>query len=93
VVAISSSQNQLEKIKGEAASRLSSKELDQVRFLEPGHISDFLKSVAPKPSPTEQTVKGYRVKVQYDDVEDSERISKQQAIVKAILKGKKQDSL
>jgi hypothetical protein len=88
VLSVSKNEEHLQKIRILANEKLEAKELLRVSFLLPEKVGAFLTSITPKEVLKEQTVKGYRVKVEFDEVDDADRISRQKSVVKAVLRSK-----
>lgn len=89
VIAVSKNPDRLEKVRILANNQLTHTELQKVSFLIPEKVSEFLGDLTPKDSPKEQTVKGYRVKLEYEDVDDLDKRNRQESVVRAILKSNK----
>lgn len=59
---------------------------ERVFFFEPPELFAFLEHATAQTPSTEQRIKGYRVKVEYQAVQESERQSKRDAVADVILK-------
>lgn len=63
---------------------LSEKEQQKVKVLQPEMLFSYLDSMAIVEAPAETTFKGYRVKVSYDQVSDSEMKGKRESVAKIV---------
>jgi hypothetical protein len=66
VLMISKNEQHLNKIKALAESLITKKELDQVYFIEPNQISEFL-SISTEPKVETEIVRGFRVTTEYEN--------------------------
>ena len=71
----------LEKVK----SRIPETDQGKILFLEPEDLFFFLEEEVAGEAATEERVKGYRVKVQYQPVKETEKKAKRQAVATVIL--------
>lgn len=84
VIVCTAEKKQLEKIRALTVKKLPSYDQAKVLFFEPQEVFSFLEKVAVPPA-KETRVKGYRVKVEYQDVEESERKNKRDTVAQVIL--------
>lgn len=75
----------LEKMK----SRIPEIDQEKVLFLQPEELFFFLEEEVAGEAATEERVKGYRVKVQYQPVKETEKKAKRQAVAQVILQALK----
>ncbi len=85
VILLSSDRRVLNKIKKLAASQLEEGTLASVLFLLPEEFVSFLEESASADVTREDLVRGYKVKVQYKGVGETEKQSRKQAISQVIM--------
>jgi len=85
VILCSPEKNNLEKIKSLALQKIKASDQDKVHFLQPDNLYFYLEQEAAAMSGREERVKGYRVKVQYQPVAETEKNSKREAVGQVIL--------
>ena len=85
IVSCSPERRTLNKVMALAEKRLSEADLEKVLFLRPEELPFFLEREAAEESNREETVKGYRVKVQYQPVDEAEKRAKREAVAQVIL--------
>ena len=68
-----------------AAKSLSPEDLERVLFFMPEELFSFIEEREAKATATEQTVKGYRVKVKLGSVSQAQQQAKKRVIMQAIL--------
>jgi Type IV secretion-system coupling protein DNA-binding domain/TraM recognition site of TraD and TraG len=86
VALISSEKKTLDKLTTDIHPKLSQDESKRVAFFTPAELFDFVETLDVKTAAKEETVRGYRVKVQYRPVAEEEKKSRKQAISEVIIK-------
>jgi hypothetical protein len=91
VVFLSSEKRTIQKVKVLASKHLTTDQLEQVLFFLPEEFVEYLaRSEKELPNThTEETVKGYKVKVKYTPVDEQEGKAQRQAIASVIMKAMK----
>jgi len=85
VVLCSADGRNLKKISDFVSDKLSKNDLTKVLFLQPDEFLFFLEGEAAKKTVKEERVKGYKVKVQYQPVEETEKKNKKEAVAQVII--------
>ncbi len=85
VISCSSDSKTLEAIKRKAKQKLSDTNINKVRFFTPDELSEYLDDIVVKDASTEQRIKGYRVKVNYNSVSGNKMDRKKESIGKIVL--------
>lgn len=85
VILCSPDKKNLEKIKTLVAKKLKESERERVLFLQPEELFFFLEKEAASWAGKEERIKGYKVKVQYQPVEESKKKAKREAVGQVIL--------
>lgn len=85
VVMCSPQRKSLERIRSHCASELSESDGQKVLFLEPSELVLFFEEEAARSAGKIGTVKGYKVKLNYQPLEDTEKKTKRQAVARVIL--------
>ena len=85
VVLCSPNRKTLDKVKRLAAQRLPESDLARVLFLQPDELFSYLEQEAARDASKEERVKGYRVKVEYQPVAESEKQVRREAVGQVIL--------
>jgi hypothetical protein len=86
VIVCSQEKKNLEAIRKAMVDKLSAEEQGKVLFFEPDELFLFLdKREANRPNKKEELIKGYRVKVQYQVVSETDRKKKNDAVKKVII--------
>lgn len=80
VVLCSAQRTILQKVQRRVARELPDADRDRVKFLLPEELFAYLEEQAAQDEGREETVKGYRVRVQYQPVPDQEKESKREAV-------------
>lgn len=75
----------LDKVKALASQKFSGSDLEKVLFLQPEELFFYLEQEAASEGGTEERVKGYRVKVQYQPLADSEKEARREAVTQVIF--------
>jgi hypothetical protein len=88
VILLSSEKKQLDKLKKTVSSALQEEELKRVLFLLPDALISHLDELAPAETAT-RTVGGYKVKVRYQPLTESDQKARRQAIAQVILQSMK----
>jgi hypothetical protein len=65
-------------------NNLTDDERKQVTCLTPEEVPDFIASLVPPPKPAEEVVKGYRVRVSYNDTSPEEARARRTALARII---------
>ncbi|MBI1769654.1 MAG: type IV secretion system DNA-binding domain-containing protein [Bacteroidetes bacterium] len=86
VIVCASDRKKLDKIKAHASQKLSSSDHEKISFFEPEALFVYLDEQVALQSVKEERVKGYRVKVQYQAMNDQERKNKRDTVAQVILK-------
>jgi len=89
VVACSTEKKTLENIRKKAEELLDPTLLTKLLFFQPEDFFLYLDREVAKEASTETRMKGYRVKVEYDPLSESDRKSKESSIANVILSSKK----
>jgi hypothetical protein len=89
VVAISSDAKVVRKLKVTAESTLQAATLERVRFLQPDGFLAYLDELAAAEATREETVRGYRVRVEYQSVSETEAKTRKQVISQVLMQGTK----
>jgi hypothetical protein len=89
VVLLSQEPRFLGKVRRRAESELNSENLSRVLFLTPEQFVTFLDEREAASLSGEETVRGYKVKVSYKAVEETEKNSRKQAISEVLLRAMK----
>ena len=76
----------LEKIKALATKELAQSDLTRTLFLTPDEILFLFEEEAANEAGKEARVKGYKVKVRYQPVQEAEKKTRRQAIAQAVLR-------
>lgn len=85
VIECSNDKRTIEAMKKEINQTLSEVEQQKVKVFEPEELFLFLEKYLLKETSTETRMKGYRVKVDYDDITTSEMLKKKESVAKVIL--------
>lgn len=85
VLVVSADRKALSRAQAYVAPQLEEKDRERVRFLTPEELFSFLEARDAHAAAGEETVRGYKVKVQYRSVGEDEKEAKRQAISKVIL--------
>ena len=85
ILVISSEKKTLANLREIANSHLKSSEIEHLRFVTVEEFLTFLDEQEANAATKEQTVRGYKVKVKYRALEESEKKTRQQAIAQTIL--------
>jgi hypothetical protein len=85
IILCSSDRKALMKIKALASHELTDEDMRKVVFLEPGALAIFFEEEAARSASTVGKVKGYKVKVNYQPLNESEKKSKREAIAQVVL--------
>lgn len=89
VILCSSEKKSLEKIKLLAQERFDQFEQEKLIFLQPEEVFTYLESEAADLAGGEESFKGYRVKVQYQSLEEEEKRVRREAVAQVILQSLK----
>lgn len=89
VLAVSSDQKTLNKIRRQANEELNEDTLALVTFLLPEEFVSLIDQLTPGDLASEATVRGYRVKVKYQAISEAEQQERKQAIGQTILQALK----
>lgn len=85
VVECSNDKRTIDSMKKEITQTLSEIEQQRVKVFEPEELFLFLEKNLHKETSIETRMKGYRVKVDYDDITTSEMLKKKESVAKVIL--------
>jgi hypothetical protein len=85
VAAIATSASKLKEIETRAASVLSKIEQEKVRYVTPETLFEFIESLEAQAASTENTVRGYKVKVNYKPAESSDKSAQKRAVSKVVV--------
>lgn len=85
VLVCSPEKKNLETIRKLITEKLSQSDLDKVKLFEPEELFLFLDDQVAQETSTEQRIKGYRVKVQYQAVSEAEKKQKREAVAQIIV--------
>ena len=86
VVVLAADAKTLRKLQSAAEASLTAETLTNVRFLQPEEFIAYLDELAAAAASSEDTVRGYKVKVSYRPVSEAEAEARRQAISKVITK-------
>lgn len=89
VILISSEKRNLNKMKEFISSRIEEESLQKVLFLDTEEVILYLDELDAKASNKEETVRGYKVKVNYQSVEEADKQTRRQAVAQVILQAMK----
>jgi hypothetical protein len=89
VVLISAERKTLTRVGELATGNLAERERKKVGFLSPGDFFVFLEELDASAAASEETIKGYKVKVKYRPVDEADKKARKEAIMKTILEGLK----
>ncbi len=89
VVLCSPDQKTLENVRTLASQKLGQTDLLKVLFFKPEDLFYYLEKEAAAEASKEARVKGYKVKVQYQPVKESEKKAKREAVAQVILQAMK----
>jgi hypothetical protein len=89
VILVSTESKMLSKAKERASSSLKEEDFRRVQFLTPEELFLFMEGLEAHDAGGEETVRGYKVKVQLTPVGENEKKSRTQAIGKTILQALK----
>jgi len=84
IVICSTERKSLEKIKNRLKEKLDAVQLSKILVFEPNELFIYLDQQVAKEASTEERVKGYRVKVEYDAISQENAKQKQESILKAV---------
>jgi hypothetical protein len=87
VLVISPEKKNLAKIQRAVDANLEKDQTGRMRFFTVEDFLNFLDEEEARAATTEQTVRGYKVKVKYRALNESERKARRQAIAQTILQG------
>lgn len=82
----------LERLRKKVDTEFSGRDLEKIQLREPEALFLFLDTQTAKQASSETRVKGYRVKVEYEAISESEMARKREAVTKSVvrsIKGKK----
>jgi len=85
VISLSGDLKQLEKIKQKCKSGIPGFENHDIHFFTPDALFNFLDMIRKPESPTEKTMKGYRVNVSYDSITPEEMSRKRTSVAQVVL--------
>ncbi len=80
---------QLEKIKSLSTERFDNSEQERLVFLKPDEFYSYLQTESDPLVSDEERVKGYKVKVQYQPLEEDEQLAKREEVTQVILQSLK----
>ncbi len=89
VVLCSPEKRPLEKIKSLALARFDHPDREKLLFLQPEELFPFLETEAAALACREERVKGYKVNVQYQSLEEEEKKDRREAVAQVILQSLK----
>ena len=89
VIVLTSETKHLRKLKQHAQDKLSAKEIEKVQFFLPDDFVAFIEEEEAESQGSEQTVKGYKVKVKYSTLDKTEQKARRQSIATVILQSMK----
>lgn len=75
----------MERVKKFATQKLKESDRKKILFFQPEELFFYLEEQAAREAGKEERVKGYKVKVQYQPVEEEEKRTKREVIAKIIL--------
>ena len=85
IAVVSSERKTLNKAKEFVLPTLSEDEATRVQFLTPEELFEFIETLEATAAGKEETVRGYKVKVQYQPLGEAEKSSRKQAVSQVIL--------
>jgi hypothetical protein len=85
VILCSPERRALEKVKALASQKIGESEQGRLLFLQPEELFSYLETEAATLTGKEERVKGYKVKVQYQPLEEEEKKARRAAIAQVIL--------
>ena len=85
----SSAPKAIARLKRRVDTEFSESERTKIQVLEPEALFFFLDSEIAKQASTETRMKGYRVKVEYDAITESEMAKKRESITQSVVKSMK----
>jgi hypothetical protein len=85
VILCSPEKKTLDRLKALLLQKVAEANRDKLLFLQPEELFSYLEAEAAKLAGKEERVKGYKVKVQYQPVEEEQKKAKRQAIAQIIL--------
>jgi len=91
VILCSPDKKALEKVKALCIKELTKKDLQKVIFLEPDALVQFFEEEAAKNAGKTDNVKGYKVKVNFQPQQESDKQIKRQALTQIVLKSFRHD--
>jgi len=86
IILCSPDRKKLERVKTYASQRLGPDAQQLVSYLEPEELFRFLNEQVSEQPPSEERVKGYRVKVNYDSLDEDDAKRKREAVTDVVLK-------
>ena len=86
VIVCASDRKKLYKINGYTTERLNRSECEKVSYFEPEALFAYLDEQVAQAAIKEERVKGYRVKLQYQPMDESERSKKRESVAKIVLR-------
>ena len=89
IVSICGDTKQLEKIKQKCTAGIVGADIKKVHFFTPEAFFTYLNTVTISASPTEATIKGYRVQVSYDAMSDTEMNKKRASVANVVFNSTK----
>jgi hypothetical protein len=85
VISCSPDKKTLEKVKTLVSQKLKEPDKKKVLFLQPEELFFYLEEEAAKVETKEERVKGYKVKVQYQPIQETEKKTRKEAVAQVIL--------
>jgi hypothetical protein len=85
VILCSPDKKALRKVKSLSEQELAESDLQRVQFLEPEALDFFFEEEAAKSASKTTRIKGYKVKVNFQSQQESEKLAKRKAITKVVL--------
>jgi predicted lipid-binding transport protein (Tim44 family) len=89
VVLCSPDRKTLESVQVLAEKNLSQAEMQKVMFFQPEHLFFYLEKEAVEAASEEARVRGYKVKVHYQPVNEAEKKAKREAVANVIIQALK----
>ncbi|MFH1970875.1 MAG: type IV secretion system DNA-binding domain-containing protein [Patescibacteria group bacterium] len=89
VILCSPEKKNLEKVKDLVSQKLKDADKEKVLFLQPEEMYFYLEEESAKDAGKEERVKGYRVKVKYQPVKETEKKKKREAVAQVVLQAMK----
>jgi hypothetical protein len=89
VILVSSEKRNLNKIKEYISGRLENGSLERVLFLHTEEVILYLDELDAQSASKEETVRGYKVKVNYQSVEETQKQTRRQAVAQVIMQAMK----